>query len=120
MNRNPEVDAWFERYDNPMKAAVQRVREIALAADPRVTEAVKWQAPTFMYKGNIASFFPKAKMHVSLMFHQGAAIPGQHPLLEGEADVGRSAKFVSLDDVERRRPALEAVIRAWCDWRDSA
>lgn len=33
-----EVDAWFEAYDNPMKAVVQRVREILLAADPRVTE----------------------------------------------------------------------------------
>jgi hypothetical protein len=24
--RDPEVDAWFERYDNPMKEAVQRAR----------------------------------------------------------------------------------------------
>ena len=38
MPRQPEVDAWFERYDNPMKAVVQRVREIVLDADPRVDE----------------------------------------------------------------------------------
>jgi hypothetical protein len=37
--RNPEVDAWFDRCDNPMKAAVQRTREILLAADPRLDEA---------------------------------------------------------------------------------
>lgn len=119
MNQNPAVDEWFERYENPMKAAVQRVREIVLGADARVTEAIKWQAPTFVYKGNIASFFPKSKKHVSLMFHQGATIPGVHPLLEGDADVGRTAKFADLEDVERRRPELEAIIRAWCDARDA-
>jgi len=39
MPRRPEVDAWFERYDNPMKPVVQRLREIVLDADPRVDEA---------------------------------------------------------------------------------
>lgn len=51
MNRNPEVDAWFATYDNPLKAEVQRVREIVLSADPRDTECIKWKAPTFVYKG---------------------------------------------------------------------
>ena len=34
---NPEVDAWFERYDNPLKDLVLRVREAVLDADGRVT-----------------------------------------------------------------------------------
>lgn len=61
MPTDPSVDAWFDSYDNPMRPAVQRVREIILAADHRVTEAVRWQAPTFVYKGNIASFYPTAR-----------------------------------------------------------
>lgn len=118
MPRNAAVDAWFEKYDNPQRANVQRVREIILAADPRIDECIKWSAPTFTYKGNAASFFPKSKQHVSLMFHQGAAIPGEHALLEGDAETGRSARFVDAADVEAKKAALEAVIRAWCDWRD--
>src|SRR3990172_2839163 len=55
MNRQPEIDRWFEGYENPMKDVVQRVREIILAADPRIDECVKWQTPTFTYKGNLAS-----------------------------------------------------------------
>lgn len=119
MNRNPAVDAWFDAYDNPQKAAVMRARAIILAADDRVTESIKWQAPTFGYRGNIASFFPKAKQHVSLMFHTGATIPGDHPLLEGDGDTSRTAKFDGLAGVEASKAALEAVIRAWCDHRDS-
>lgn len=119
MTRSAEVDAWFEGYDNPQKAGVQRVREIVLGADPRVGECIKWQAPTFTYKGNIASFFPKSKKHVSLMFHQGASLPDPSGLLEGEGDVSRVAKFDDLADIERKRPALEAVIRAWCALKDA-
>ena len=61
MPTNPVVDAWFEAYDNPQKEGVQRVREIILGTDPRVTESIKWKAPTFEFKGNIASFYPRPR-----------------------------------------------------------
>lgn len=118
MNENPAVERWFESYDNPMKDAVRRVRAVVLGADARVTEAIKWKAPTFVYKGNIASFFPKARLHVSLMFHQGASIPGRHPILEGDGELARVAKFASLAEVEKKRKALEAVVKAWCEMKD--
>ena len=118
MPRQPEVDAWFERYDNPMKPVVQRVREIVLEADPRVDECIKWQAPTFTYKGNIASFYPKSRQHASLMFHVGAQIPGSYPRLEGSGDTSRVMKVADLEDAEVARPELESLVRAWCDWRD--
>jgi hypothetical protein len=119
MPRQPEVDAWFERYDNPMKPVVQRVREIVLQADPRVDECIKWQAPTFTYKGNIASFYPKSKQHASLMFHVGAQIPGTYPRLEGSGDTSRVMKVADLEEAEAARPELESIVRAWCDWRDA-
>ena len=58
-------------YENPMKPVVQAIREVMLSADPRVDECIKWQAPTFTFNGNIASFYPRANKHASLMFHQG-------------------------------------------------
>ena len=119
MPRRSEVDAWFERYDNPMKAVVQRVREIVLDADPRVDECIKWQAPTFTYRGNLASFYPKSRQHASLMFHLGAKIPGQHPRLEGTGDTSRVLKVGSLEEAEVARPELETIVRAWCDWREA-
>jgi hypothetical protein len=51
-----EVDAWFARYENPKKDVVLRIREVVLAADARIEESIKWQAPTFSYRGNLASF----------------------------------------------------------------
>ena len=113
-----EVDAWMAGYDNPQKDLVQRVREVILAADPRIGECVKWQAPTFTYKGNIASFFPRAKEHVSLMFHTGAKIPGTHPVLEGGGDTARYVRFESAADVKAKCGPVTQVIRSWCSAMD--
>jgi len=113
VNVSPEVDAWFARYDNPQKDLVDAVRRVVLDTDDRVTETIKWQAPTFIYRGNIASFFPKSKAHVSLMFHTGASLPDPHGLLEGEGAVSRVAKFIDADDLERKKPALQELVRAW-------
>jgi len=114
---NPAVDAWFADYSNPQKPLAQAVREVVLAADPRVTEAIKWQAPTFVYAGNIASFYPKAKAHVALMFHKGASLPDPTGLLEGTGEVSRVAKFLDHDDLEAKREALTDLIRAWVSAR---
>jgi uncharacterized protein YdhG (YjbR/CyaY superfamily) len=119
MGRSNEVDAWFERYDNPMKDVVQRIRAIVLDADPRIDECIKWQAPTFTYRGNLASFLPKSKQHASLMFHTGAHIPGTHPRLEGSGDTSRVMKIGSVAEANAARPDLERIVHAWCEWRDA-
>lgn len=118
--RRQEVDAWFARYNNPMKDVVQRVREIILAADARIDECIKWQAPTFTYKGNLASFYPKAKQHASLMFHTGALLPGKHPRLEGTGGTSRVLKLASMDEANAARLDIERIVAAWIESRDAS
>jgi hypothetical protein len=116
VTRNPEVDAWLDAADHPLGATMRRARDIILGADERVTESVKWKTPTFSYKGNIASFNPSKKV-VSILFHRGAEIPGDHPRLEGDGKLVRTMRFAGADDLEAGRADLEAAIRAWCDWK---
>jgi hypothetical protein len=113
MNHDPEVDAWFGDFEHPLKAAMERVREMILS-DERMTETIKWKSPTFMYEGNMASLNPRTKAHVSLMFHTGASIPGDHPRLEGGGETARYMKFSDLADVEAAASELMAVVEAWC------
>jgi hypothetical protein len=117
MMRNPAVDAWFEKKQHPLEPMMQRVREITLSADPRITESIKWSTPTYSYNGNIFSFNP-AKKFVSLLFHTGAHIPGPHPRLEGDGDTARVMRFGDLAEVEEGAPDLIAVLTAWCHWKD--
>lgn len=119
MNKNREVDAFMAKLDNPMKAEMERVREIILSTDDRITEDIKWSAPNFMYKGNIATFNPRAKKLVNLLFHKGAEIPGKHSVLEGDGKEARSGRFHSMEDVEAKKEGLENVVKAWIEWKDS-
>ncbi len=111
------VDDWFKSCDLPHKEAMQRVRQIILATDPRIEESIKWKTPTFAFRGNIASFSP-AKKFVSLMFHRGAEIPGEHTRLQGDGRLVRTMRFKDLEEVEQSQGELEAVIRAWCAWKE--
>jgi hypothetical protein len=118
MPSNKEVDAWFKRYENPMKPVVERIREIVLGADKRIGECIKWQAPTFVYQGNLASFFPKSKQHASLMFHTGAQISGKHPLLTGGGDTSRVMKLGSIAEANAAKRDIERVVKPLCDYSD--
>lgn len=116
-NVNPQVDDWFQTLDHPLKDAMLLTKQIILEADERISESIKWSAPTFEYKGNLASFQPKAKQFVSLMFHRGSEIPGEHLDLEGDSALVRTMRFQDEADAEAHRKPLQAVVRAWCDWR---
>jgi len=56
MKLNPEVDKFLAKRNHPLSNEINKVREIILATDDRIEETIKWSSPTFMYKGNIASF----------------------------------------------------------------
>lgn len=99
-----------------MKAEMVAVRRVMLS-DERIDETIKWKSPTFMYRGNLASINPRTKAHVSLMFHTGATIPGDHPILQGGGDTARYARFESLEEVEAAAEALKGVIDSWCQSR---
>ena len=61
----------------------------------------------------MASFNPRTKAHVSLMFHTGASIPGHHPRLEGGGETARYMKFADLAEVDEAADELSAVVAAW-------
>jgi hypothetical protein len=117
MDENPDVVAWLDELDHPLKEVILAVRRVILEADERMTETIKWKSPTFMYEGNLASIDPKAKKHVTVLFHRGAEIPGDHPQLEGGGKLARYIRFTDLDSVLQGRDGLTAIVRAWCDSR---
>ena len=103
-----------------MNDEIQLVRDIILNVSEKIEEDIKWNTPTFMYKGNIASYFLNAKKFVSLMFHKGALINDKSGLLEGDAKEGRVARFNDLADIWKKRKSLESVIKEWIKMQDNA
>lgn len=118
MGATPEVDVWFKDLDHPLKDAMLLVRKVILATDRRVEETIKWKSPTFVFEGNMASIDPRSKRHVSLMFHQGAKLPGKHPRLEGGGATVRYMRFTDLAEVKANKRELEAAVRAWIELKE--
>ena len=117
---SPEVSDWFATYENPHKQLMLDIRAFILAVDERVTECIKWKTPTFVYRGNMASFNPRSKRRVSLMFHTGATIPGDHPRLHRSGDTAAYMAFADPADFADQREDLAIVVRDWISMKDDA
>ncbi len=109
-----DVDDWFATKKPPAEAALQRVREIILGADKRMTEYVKYGNVQFAFGGEMASFVQANKKTVSLMFHRGGKIEGSFPHMEGTGRAVRFMRFADVAEVEARADELAEVVRAWC------
>jgi uncharacterized protein YdeI (YjbR/CyaY-like superfamily) len=119
MKKNPEVDAFIDALDNPLKEEIEAIRKIILNASNKIEESIKWKAPSFFYKDNMATFNPRAKKYVTLIFHKGALIKDKTGLLEGDTEFARTARFYDMNDVKSKRKQLENVVKQWINVMDS-
>ena len=115
MATSAEVDRWLADAQHPLERVMQRVREVILKADPRVTEYVKNRTVQFAYEGNLAAFVQLKDKHVTLMFYRGARIEGDFPHLEGDGPTARFMRFADLAEVRARAPELRKIVKAWCN-----
>lgn len=104
------VDEYMDKLDHPLKAEVQAVRDIIKGVSPRITEQVKWNAPSFSYKDYIATFNLRTNQHVHLIFHNPNIASIHSPILEGDYPDRRMTYFLNMEDVNAKREALEQVV----------
>lgn len=114
------VDAYMRDVDHPFKAEMAAVRQIILGASPKLSERIKWNAPSFYYKEDLGAFNPRATeyAHLILLFPGGGGMQAEGGLLEGEHKDRREVKFHGMDDVTKKKPALEKLIKRWVALRD--
>jgi uncharacterized protein YdhG (YjbR/CyaY superfamily) len=114
------VDDYMERLEHPLKTEVQAVRDIIKGVDPRISEQVKWNAPSFRYRDYIATFNLRAQHHVHLIFHNPDIAKVESEILEGDYPDRRMTYFTDMNDVEVKRPALEHVVKELIQRMDEA
>ena len=119
-NDRTAVEAYFREIDHPFKAEMEAVRAIILGVSDKISERIKWNAPSFFYKEDLGAFNPRATeyAHLILLFPGGAGMEDKSGLLEGNHKDRREAKFHSLDDVKAKKRALEKLVKNWLSLRD--
>jgi hypothetical protein len=119
MKYNDKVVMYLEQLDNPHKPLWLEIRDTILAVDPKMEEEIKWGAPTFTYKGNLATFNPRAKKFVTLTFHTGALINDPEGVLEGDSKEARVFRVATDEEFKNKKSGLEKVVKSWIALKDS-
>jgi uncharacterized protein YdhG (YjbR/CyaY superfamily) len=112
VSRTDKVDEYMVALRHPLKDDVQLVREIIKGVDKNITEEVKWNAPSFSYKGEyLVTFNLRNPAHIHLVFHNPLIPQVKSKLLEGDYVDRRMTYFVDKQEVLAKKPALEKVIK---------
>ena len=119
------VDAFILQLQAPFKEMIEAIRRIILATDKEVSEQIKWNAPCFIYTGEMKPFNPKEykrdiavvnvyKDYVLLVFPTGAIIKDNSGILEGSYTDGRRlVKIYDMQDLLLKEKPLKYVIKEW-------
>jgi hypothetical protein len=120
-NNTSTVNEYMRHLEHPLKAEMEAVRAIILGANPCIQERIKWNAPSFYYKEDLAAFNPRAQQHVHLvlLFPKGL-VSDPSGLLHGDYKDRRMAYFRNMEEVMSCKKALEDVVNEWVHLADSS
>ncbi|WP_121810552.1 DUF1801 domain-containing protein [Mucilaginibacter kameinonensis] len=120
------VDVYMKKLDHPLKDVLEALRKIILSADSGIGEHIKWNAPSFLYIGEMGPFDIKEykryvivsnvfqKDCIRLVFPSGARINDTSGLLSGDyADGRRLAFFHDMEEVAAKEEALKNAVKTW-------
>lgn len=106
------VDAYMASLDHPMKAQVQALRKAILAVDSRITEQVKWNAPSFRTERDYIVTFNLSDPTLRLVFHNPLIARVASGLLEGEWKDRRLAHLRDAKDAKAKTPEVLRIVAA--------
>lgn len=118
-NRSAKVDAFVAALDHPLEAKIEAVRAMILDSNDEITEQIKWNAPSFCYKGDdrvTMRLHPPRKLQS--IFHRGAKVKNSNEFVFedssglvkwAEADRG-VVTLRDMDDVTTHRAALSELV----------
>jgi|ERR1700752_4829343 len=70
IDHTAQVNKFMDELDHPFKAEVQMIREIIRNVNKDIAEQIKWNAPSFSYKGEyLVTFNLREIQKIHLVFH---------------------------------------------------
>jgi hypothetical protein len=120
-----QVTAHINKLSPEIAPVVEHIRQMVLSIDTEISERIKWNNPSFYYKGEMKPFDPKEykreiavfnlfKKRIMLVFPSGAKINNASGLLEGDYKDGRRLIiFKNLIDVKSKEKSLRNIVKDW-------
>jgi uncharacterized protein YdeI (YjbR/CyaY-like superfamily) len=115
MNDAEKVNEFMNKLEHPLKTEIEAVRKIIMNANSKIQERIKWNAPSYYFKKDMAAFNPRAKdyVHLIFIFHDGIMINDRSGILEGDYKDRRMVKLYDMADVMSKKAALQKLVNDW-------
>ncbi|RTQ44713.1 DUF1801 domain-containing protein [Hymenobacter gummosus] len=120
------LDEYLHQLEPALRATVEALRRIILSTHAAIGEQVKWNSPSFYYRGALpASADPKQypcdivvlnlhRGYPLLVFPTGARIPDAAGVLEGSYPDGRRLLPIrDAAEAEAKAETLQHLLRQW-------
>jgi hypothetical protein len=118
------VTEYIQNLDAAVAQIVEAIRQTVLSISPEIGEEIKWNAPSFLYTGQMKPFNPKEykryiivmNLHkrVLLVFPSGAKINDTTGLLTGDYTDGRRLVYIKdMDDLKSKEAGIRKVVQGW-------
>lgn len=105
-----KVNEWIKKLEPSAKKEINAVRKIIIRASPKLSERIKWNAPSYYYKEDVLSFGPYNTHKLLLVFHHPAVVKVKSELLKGNYKDRRLVHFKNQTDAEKNKKELVSII----------
>lgn len=112
-DRTRAMNAYLAHLKHPLKVEIAAVRTVIMQASDKISERVKWDAPTFYFKVDLATFDLHSTkfVHLILLFPEEMIVPDEDGLIEVDHENRREVTFRNLAEIAARKPALQKLVR---------
>jgi uncharacterized protein YdhG (YjbR/CyaY superfamily) len=112
VSRTDKVDEFLRELNHPLKAEVEAVRSIIMGVNKDINEEIKWNAPSFNYKGEyLVTFNLRETKRIHLVFHNPLVPQVKSNLLDGDYKDRRMTYFVNMNDIKANKSVLEKALK---------
>ena len=112
-DRTRAMNTFLAHLKHPLKAEIAALRTIIMQASDKISERVKWDAPVFYYKQDLATFdlLQTKNVHLILLFPEETVVPDGDGLIGLDHEGRREVTFHNMTQVAARKAALVKLVR---------
>lgn len=120
---NPEVTAFLDEMNHPLREVIETLRRIILSTDLRLTEGIKWNGPNYSLNGEdriTLKINPPTKIQV--IFHCGAKVKEQpaerllkddYSLLDWKSNDRAVLTLRNMRELEHNEAVIVDIVTKW-------
>lgn len=107
---NEIVSKYMQDFEHLLKTEIEELRKIIMEANNKISERIKWNAPSYYYIDDFLTFNPRMTDKVHLIFHHKYISEVKSEILEGEYKDRRMVYFENMQDVLNKKQEFQKVI----------